>query len=554
MNAIWKKYVRLGSAAIILAMIFTLLAGCGGTSGQGSEGNTETGKGQSTAGTTSGTETAQKNYEKHYEFTASSPFFLETGIDYMDKLSKKILENFNMTLEAVPVSLSDFNDKNRVWISSGDMPDIVHANLVYPDYKQFVEQELIRALPDNYETRYPNMTKAIAATGVDATLKERHDGKLYCTPKPIFFEPFVSPFGDHGTVYYRKDWAEKLGLPVKDVYTIEEALNMAKAFKEKDPNGNGAGKTIGLAIEPANMMTFFVRPYNTGWNTFYKKDGKYVWGPAATESLEGLKLLKKYYQDGTLYKDFFTIKVRGEVEAMFNAGLTGLMWNGGAFGNVKRLYSAFAKENPDKDPYAAIGMANILGPDNKIHTTEFMNLQSISYFNPNMEEDKYERILDLIDYVATPDVQNLIHLGFEGEDYTKDGDKIVITRQKDKEGNPVPMAELNPSYYLWGMLIIAWDDFTVRDPSTDPRLIEANKKLWTDRTTNGNMLRADYDRTFFTAPNYDKAVSVTNNVQNDFTEIVVNQQDIEAAWKKYISENGKLIGDALNELNSQIAK
>lgn len=555
-----KKYVKLLSAAIILAMVFTLLAGCGGAPRQGSEGDKtaetkqDAAKEQPKVESKSDVKDGQKKYEKHYKFTASSPFFLETGVDYMDKLSKKILENFNMTLEAVPVSLSDFNDKNRVWISSGDMPDIVHANLIYPDYKQFVEQELVRALPDDYETKYPNMAKAIAATGIDKPLKERHGGKLYCAPKPIFFDPFVKPFGDHTTIYYRKDWAEKLGLPVKDMYTIEEVMNMARTFMEKDPNSNGPGKTIGLAIEPSNMMTFFARSHNSGWNAFYKKDGKYVWGPAHPESLEGLKALKKYYKDGIVYKDFFTIKVRGEVEAMFNAGLTGLMWNGGAFGNVKRLYGAFGKENPDKDPYKSIGIANLLGPDNKIHSFEFMNLQSISYFNPNMEDDKYERILDLIDYVATPDVQNLIHLGFEGEDYKKNGDKIEITRKKGKDGNPVPMAELYPSYYLWGMLIIAWDDFTVRDPSTDPRLIEANKKLWTDRTNNGNMLRVDYDLTFFTAPNYNKAVSITNNVHNDFTEIIVKNDDVETAWKQYVKENEKLIGDALNELNSQLAK
>jgi len=450
------------------------------------------------------------------------------------------------------VSLADYTEKNRIWISSGDMPDITFSGLNYSDYKKFAEQGLIRALPADYEQKYPNMTRAFMATGgIDKALKDRFGGKLYCAPKPIFFNKIVDPFGEHSSIYFRKDWTQKVGLPVKDAYTIDELMALAKAFMDRDPNGNGAGKTIGLAIEPGNMFIALVRPYLSAWAGFFYKDGKYVWGPAQPEVLEGLKTIKKYYDQGIIYKDFFAMKVRSEVEAKLNAGLTGLMFNGGAFGNVKRIFTAFTKETK-LDAMENLGLANIYGPDGKFHTTEFMNLQSVSYFNPKMESDKFDRILALLDYVATPEVQELINLGFKGKDFTKEGDRVTITRPKDAGGNFVPIANLYPSYYLWAMLIIAWDDFTVRDPSTDPRLLAMNRKMWEVRTTNGNMARVDYDLTFHSGPYVDKASSIT--VSADFTGMIVKEANIEEAWKKWVKEKEPIIAPALDELNKAIQK
>src|SRR5690606_41101589 len=43
---------------------------------------------------------------------------------------------------------------------------------------------------------------------------------------------------------YRKDWADKLGLGTPE--TIEDIYEMAKAFTEQDPDGNGKNDKFGL--------------------------------------------------------------------------------------------------------------------------------------------------------------------------------------------------------------------------------------------------------------------------------------------------------------------
>lgn len=45
-------------------------------------------------------------------------------------------------------------------------------------------------------------------------------------------------------IIYRKDWADNLGLEAPT--NVDEVFEMARAFTEDDPDGNGQDDTIGL--------------------------------------------------------------------------------------------------------------------------------------------------------------------------------------------------------------------------------------------------------------------------------------------------------------------
>ena len=495
---------------------------------------------------------AAEDTTKAYKFTASSPFFLQTGVDYNDAMSQALLKKFNLTVEVMPVNLTDLANQNRIWISSGDMPDVTWSGFNFGDYKKYVDQGLIRMLPANYPTAYPDLNRAMNVTGIDASLKSKFDGKIYAVTKPIFVNKFADRFANHISLYYRQDWMKAVGLPIKEAYTLDEVMTIAKTFQEKDPGNIGKGKTVGFAVEPPNMIYTFLIPYNSRYDRVYKgAEGKYVYGPFQQSALEGLKTLRKYYEQGPVYKDFFTIKVRGEVEAMLKAGQTGLMINGGAFGNSKRIFSDFGATTKT-DPLQTLTLANILGPDNKIHSVEFLNLQSVSYFSPKMEDAKFARILSMLNYLCTPEAQEIINLGFKGKDFTQEGDKVTITRGKDANGVFKPIADFYPSYNLWSQIMIPWDDFAVRDPSTDPRLLDLNKKTWNARVTMGDMAANDYDLLYFSDPVYDRLSTI--NINNDFTNIVVNNADVEKAWNAWKEKYAPIVNDALNAVNKALVK
>ena len=487
----------------------------------------------------------------HYVITASSPLFLETGVDYMDWMSEQILQDLNASIYFIPVPAADLAARNRIWIMAGDMPDITWASFNYGDYRQFAEQGLIKPLPADYEEMFPNLAAAMAATGFVEPLKARHNGIIYGTPKPIFMDKFIYPWGTHtGTLYYRRDWADELGFPVRSRLTIHEVMEMAAAFMEHDPNGNGPGNTVGFAVEPPNMIWSFVAPFNPAFNRVIVDDaGQFVLGTPHEGTLQGLQALRHYFDEGIIFRDFFTIRARGEVEAMFNAGLTGLMINGGAFGNVRRLHNQF-EQATGLNAIESIGMANITAPDGSIGSHQIANIQSISFMNPNMSHDKFMRILALKDHVATEEIQNLIHMGEEGTHFERDGDEIILTRPLTDAGDFVPMADLYPSYNLWGMLIIAWDCFTSRDPSTNPILLQRNRQLWIERTEYGNMVMNDFDLLFYSSPAFDRLNALLSlaNLGSEFTNIVLSD-DVESSLDDFLRGNNALITEALRDVN-----
>ena len=497
---------------------------------------------------------AAKDYSQHHVITCSSTFFLETGVNYMDAVAKELVKDLNISLEFVPIPLANAAEVCRIWISSGDMPDITSYGFTLSDYVQYAEQGLVRALPMDYETRYPHLARAIKASEIDAPLKKMFNGKLYAGIRPIFVNEILDkPYAEHTSLYYRKDWAQQCGLPVKTDYTIAEVMNMAKVFMEKDPNKNGPGKTIGFAVEPGNMIMMMLRPNFKWFNSIYKDNvtGRYEYGPFQQGALRGLETLRKYYDDKIIYQDFFTIKARGEVEAMLNSGLTGLMINGAAFGNVKRIFSAFEVATK-LNALDTLELANVIGDDGKRRATVMMNHQSMNYFSPKMSDNKFERCLAFLDWAATDEMQDMINMGIPGKDWHKEGNQIVITRPKLPSGDFVPMGTYYPSYNLLSMIVIAWDDFTARDPSTNPKLLEKNIKMWNGRTREGDLALTDYDLFFYSSPQRDKISTI--NVGTEFTNVVMKGPNVKQNWDAFVNQFNPIVKEALDDINKNLLK
>ena len=522
-------------AFLIMAIIIPAMAGGGQSSG--------------------GAGGAPTDFSQHHTITCSSTWFIETGVNYMDDVAKELVKDLNITLEFVPIPLANAQEICRIWISSGDMPDITSYGFSLSDYNAYVEQDLVRALPADYETRYPHLTKAIKASEIDVQLKAMHGGRLYAAPRPIFVGDYLEkPVANHMSLYYRRDWCEKLGLPVKTNFTISEAMYMAKTFMDRDPNGNGAGKTIGLAIEPGEMIPNFLLPFNKNYGGIYKspETGQYIYGPFQESTLRGLETIRKYYDEGIIYPDFFTIRARGEVEAMLNAGLTGMMRNGAAFGNLKRIYSAFEVAT-GLNSLDALELANINAEDNIPRMGVFMNHQAMNYFSPAMSENKFHRALALLNHAATEDMQNLINMGIPGKDWSRSpGGQITITRPTLPSGDFVPMGTYYPSYNLLSMLVIAWDDFTVRDPSTNPKLLEKNMAMWNYRSKNGDLALTDYDLFFYSSPQRDRLATI--NINTEFTNIVMKGPNVRQNWQEFVTQYTPIIREALDDINRNVGK
>ncbi|CAH1216681.1 Lipoprotein LipO [Paenibacillus allorhizoplanae] len=130
-------------------------------------------------------------------------------------------------------------DKLNILIASGESYDAITTGgstdfkALYADYAKKGALTDLGPLIDKFG---PNIKAAIAPSALEAA---KIDGKLYAIPTTT-----LSFAGE--SLYIRQDWLEKVGM--KAPTTTDELTAVLKAFKEKDPGGNG-DKNIPLTVK-----------------------------------------------------------------------------------------------------------------------------------------------------------------------------------------------------------------------------------------------------------------------------------------------------------------
>lgn len=540
------KHAKKVLALLLTGALAAGIAACG-PSGNSSSPSSPPAAGSSNAGV------SEQKYSEKMTISYAAVAMVE-GVDYnADALSQHFREQFNIEWEPIALTWDNWAEKTRIWINSNDMPDFVMWDFNYGDYMNYTDQGLIRQLPDGWKDKWPNMAKVYKNTGIGEALEEKL-GAAYMIPRVIYFDKPTDPLVSHTNLWIRQDWAKEVGFEVKDKYSPKELMEYARLLKEKDPVGNG--KTLPIDMSPDNLATVFLSPYNVFYGDYYKgEDGKYRWGAAEESTLEGLKLYSQAYREGLINQDFFALKNNEEV-SHYESGISGAIYQQG-FGRSMKLTSERYATNSGGDPKTDIQMSYLVGDDGKFHAKENTNFWTASIFSPTMEDAKFERLMDVLDYSASEEGQNLIRMGFEGKEWEKGSDgSISILREKDEEGNFISLDTLYPSLNpLYNNLSILPDDFGLRDPGLDKDILEivdarfAGKQK--DGCDQGTVAPIDWDIYFFTSPTYEKT---KYKYGEEFAKLIVMDGDIEVNWKAWVDEKMPQVSLVLDEINAELAK
>lgn len=489
-------------------------------------------------------------------FTATS-INLPDNVSFMeDDIYKAYNEKFNFTYELTNITWETWDEGDRIWIISGDMPDMLFWNFNLKDYKSYTSQGLLKPLPEDLEEKYPNLAAAMEKTGIAGYLKSVDpENKLYMIPNVIYLNPPTETTDiilDPKVLYYRKDWAKAVGIDVGETITTEQVAELAKAFIEKDPGGNGAGKTIGLTATPGNMDAVFVQSHNVFFNQFYKgADGKYVWGGFDDSTLEGVKELRKYYEMGVIDPDYYAFKGKEHYEK-FDSGIAGMFFDGASGANVNERFQSFARMNKDINPSDAIGLSVVVGADGVYRGEQnVINYWAGLLFRPDLDDEVLECILSILDYSCTEEGQRLIHLGIEGKDFTLDGDEITVTREKDANGEFVSIADLYPSYNFFFTKAVLPDDWSAHDPSLPKAVLEQAMNMFHVKERAAELVEPDYDVVLFDG---EQKLKFPISINEIITEIVVSGDDVDKRWEIFKKDNAKTVQGVLDEINEALAK
>ncbi|MFK7693651.1 extracellular solute-binding protein [Paenibacillus sp. HJGM_3] len=277
---------------------------------------------------------------------------------------------------------------------------------------------IIKPLNDLIDKYAPNIKKYFADNPKIANLHKAPDGKIYALSADISGTATTDPLG----WLIRKDWLDKLGL--KEPTTLDEWYTVLKAFKEKDPNGNGKQDEIplsnqytwgGLALF-GNALGLHLGEYSYGYSVDANGKIKNDWlDPKAKELIVWLN---KLYTDGLLDPEFMSKKT-DKILADITREVVGATNN---------LLNATQKFN------AAINKPGVnwvmtVPPANGTNKPFYEKAAPISgYWAISKDAKNPELAIKWLDYIyASEEGQRFVAYGIEGTSYKMVNGKPVFT-------------------------------------------------------------------------------------------------------------------------------
>lgn len=423
-------------------------------------------------------------------------------------------------------------DKLNLLIASGEPYDAITTTggsdfkALYSDYAKKGALVDLGPLIDKYG---PNIKASISQETLDAA---KIDGKLYAIPT-------VSLKNTSSGLMIRQDWLDKVGM--KAPTTLDELVAVLKAFKEKDPGGNGA-QNIPFTIKGDDpLVTNIVGAF--GMANFYNDvNGKLTPRILSPGYKEYVAFMNDLFKQGLLDKEFGVNK-DATMKEKFSSGKAGMVPMNWA--DVPTIADALKKNAPDgkmayipalkgKDGQSGFAMTAGFDRITYIPKSSKHPEEAIKWMNAKLEKDTFKTMA----------------IGEEGKHYTfKDGAYLpilpIFTDERNQANNFLMGADEKNYPIYWQARV-----------RKDPRLFEAWEFLNVKQPA--EVRKVDLLSISPFMPEYSKNFQQLNTMVNDYTvKLIFGAEQIsglEAFQQKFKSAGGDASFKEVNDWYGSLKK
>ncbi|CAM4008146.1 extracellular solute-binding protein [Paenibacillus alkaliterrae] len=345
--------------------------------------------------------------------------YADEFIDDTNSLWQEFEKKTNTKLNINWISATTFADKINVLLASGNLPDLtfvedITAAPVGPQIRNMIKQGVFWDLTP-FLNDYPNLSSPAMKETIEKT---KIEGKNYTIPR------YYPSYGGGVFPILRKDWLDKLGLKMPE--TVDEFYNTLKAFKEKDPDGNGIADTVAYAANP-DFIGFMYNIFNDTQGAWKLRDGKLHSILTEDASKEAMLWIKKAYDDGLFPADFAILNF-SQINDVFQSGKAG--GGGYAMNNAWSRIEPIQKIDPKAD---LMPVTAIAGPSGNKYTPSGAPFYGHYLIPKKVPEDKVKKILAFMDYGYGEEGNKLARYGIPGVHYKEENGNIVPTEQAKKD-------------------------------------------------------------------------------------------------------------------------
>ncbi|MDF2926821.1 MAG: hypothetical protein K0R57_5735 [Paenibacillaceae bacterium] len=308
----------------------------------------------------------------------------EEGNYEKNRWTKWINENSPATVKWVPVPRNEAITKMNTLIASGSAPDLIW-DYERPYIAQLANQGAIQPIDEyieKYSTSYKNYLKQHPELKPYLTV----GGKMYAVASMRGVESVAN-----AGMWIRQDWLEKLGLAAPT--TIEEFIEVAKAFRDGDPDGNGKADTVPVVFNTNGntiIRNLFTSHMGGQW---YLEGDKLEFGRISERYMASLDFQKQMFDQNLMDQEYITDKNGQRAIQLWTTGKAGIFlgsWD------MENMFKDMKKNNPNAKMTALEPVATQYGKTGLLQSA----IPSIMVgFNSNMKEDKIEAAIKFLDWM-----------------------------------------------------------------------------------------------------------------------------------------------------------
>ena len=375
-----------------------------------------------------------------------NPAIVEAGSPPKDWFAYDLIRdelNIDLQLSPLPSNANDRDSKATVAGAGNNLPDMVWVRR--PVMLNLIKQNLLAPVDDLYAMMPDRTSKMYPQGSINYTSVNGHS---------YGFAPSTGDIKRNEGILIRKDWLDKLGLDIP--ITLEDYMNVMKAFTFQDPDGNGKDDTYGYgafieitAYEEGlgrRIDPFFGAFGLAGtWNLSKEAPGLNI---RNSEYYEAMEYVKQMVDEGVMYPNWLACK-KDDWKAAWKQGQFGVMREQHASYAAESNYAPFDKNFPDGK---WIVIAPPVGPEGKSAVGVYTDVNDgiITISQRAMNEGKGPHIARLLEWMSNEGYYS-IGWGEEGVNFLFDENRIPSTEGLSDSSKGFTKSEMQPLFQLKGL-------------------------------------------------------------------------------------------------------
>ena len=344
-----------------------------------------------------------------------------SNVDYADsEIVNTVTQNSGYNVNWKLNAPSNYYDTVRpLLLQKSNLADIVQV----PDLDanaEYINAGVFTKL-DQYMEYMPNFKRYLELNPTIKASLTAEDGHIYYVPQTVHTANYQP------CIMYNLEWLDKLGLKVPT--TLDQFIEVLRAFKKTDMNGNKIADEVPLSITADFLPYMFGPAFGLELvNGFYADENGVVhYSYCEDENYKAyLKFLNQLYTEGLLETDFSSL-TRDNIVQRCKNNQTGVIFD--FSWQMSSLYSAQYSEYDGSKPIF-YGAQPLSGK----YQGYYIGRNEISgLFGVMTSSDKIIDSVKLLDYIMSEDAQKLYCWGIEGESYivNNNGEKEFTEKASD---------------------------------------------------------------------------------------------------------------------------